>query len=491
LSDRHVVVIGSGPAGAMAARQLVDRGIPVLMLEAGVELPSGLLLRVGERNLIRHIPEHERIVLPRTAQDKSETVWIRNMAPGGLSNQWTGAVPRFAPEDFLEGERLHERYRWPIGYDDLRPYYEVAERVIGVSGEAKDVPNMPTGLIKYPRTLPRDWDPVVAQAESRGQGLAPLPIADGPPTVLVRRGTAFNSYSVIVESLQSSPHFKFVMGAHALELEWSAKDGRVESVLYRDKADGQEKRVAAAAVVLACGPLDSTKLLLNSTSNAFPEGIGNSNGLLGRHLHDHVRDWWVCDLARPISLLASAAYLTRRPFASSAPLMAASWTLGVANQKDRVKSRASLRSTAIGVQVFGTTIPDDRNFVKRSTTRVDAYGRPELDVRMQFDDGAISNVMGARDVLFDLLDSAGYSSSLRPTKTVLTPGEAVHFGGTVRMHESRQYGVTDKWNRVYDAPNVLVCDASCFTTGPEKNPTLTVMAIAARAADRLAHDLKH
>ena len=490
MSDRRVIVIGSGPAGAAAAHKLVSLGIPVTMMESGQALPHGLLLRVLDRNLVRKLPDPERLQLRDEKGATTGALWIQHLGPGGLSNQWTGAVPRFTPEDFVEGERLHERYRWPIRYTDLVPYYEASERLIGVSGGVGDAPNLPAGVITYARQLPQDWRPIAQQAAAQGQGLTPIPIADGPPTMLVRRGTAFNSFSNVVVPLLQSPHFQFLSGAHALELEWSVPDGRVNSVVYHDRNDGQEKRLAASAIVVACGPLHSTKLLLNSTSAAFPHGMGNSGGLLGRHLHDHVRDWWACDLDRPITLLSSAAYLTRRPFDSSAPLIATSWTLGVADTKDRIRSRAGLKSTAVGVQVFGTIVPDERNFVRPSATRNDAFGRPELDVKMAFDTSDVQNVLDARQTLLDLFRSSGYAATVRRAETVLTPGESVHFGGTVRMHESRTYGVTDAWNRVYDAPNVLVCDASCFTTGSEKNPTLTAMAIAARAVDRLAHDLK-
>jgi choline dehydrogenase-like flavoprotein len=490
MTDRRVLVIGSGPAGAMMAHQLVSRGVPVTMLEAGLTPPTGLLLRIADRNLVRKIPPAEVLSDESAPAPERSAVWIRHMSHGGLTNQWTGAVPRFTGEDFTEGARLHERYEWPIRYADLEPYYTIAELLIGVSGQAGDLPNLPSGVITYGRRLPKDWHPMVKQAAARGQGMAPIPIADGPPTMLVRRGTAFNSYSVIVEPLLASPHFRFLAGAHALELEWSAKDGRVRSVVYHDRTDGQEKRLEAAAVVLAAGPLNSTKLLLNSTSPDFPQGLGNSGGLLGQHLHDHIRDWWACDMERPVTLLSSAAYLTRRPFASSTPLLATSWTLGVASTKDRIRSRAGLKSTELGVQVFGTTVPDERNFVRPSATRRDEFGRPELDVRMQFGADEVQTVMDARQRLMELFQDAGCRATLRSAPTVLTPGDSVHFGGSIRMHASPRFGVTDGWNRLYDAPNVLACDASCFTTGPEKNPTLTVMAIAARAADRLAEDLK-
>lgn len=490
MSERRVIVIGSGPAGAMAAHKLVSLGIPVTMMESGQTLPSGLLLRVLDRNLVRRMPDAERHILRNEEGNPNGALWIRHLSPGGLSNQWTGAVPRFAVEDFVEGERLHECYRWPIRYADLQPYYEESERLIGVSGEVGDVPNLPAGVITYERRLPPDWRPIASRAAANGQGLTSLPLADGPPTMLVRRGTAFNSFSNVVVPLLKSGHFQFLSGAHALELESSPTDGRVNAVVYHDRSDGQEKRLTASAIVIACGPLHSTKLLFDSTSAAFPDGLGNSGGLLGRYLHDHVRDWWACDLDRPISLLSSAAYLTRKPFETSAPLIATSWTIGVADTTDRIRSRANLKSKSLGVQVFGTVVPGERNFVRRSSTRTDPFGRPELDVRMTFGDDDVQNVLDARQTLLDLFRSSGYAPEVRRAETVLTPGESVHFGGTIRMHESRTYGVTDAWNRLYDAPNVLACDASCFTTGSEKNPTLTAMAIAARAVDRLAHDLK-
>ena len=121
--DRRVLVIGSGPAGAMAALTLAQEGIPVTRLESGQHVPRGLLVRVAGRNLVRKRP---RIEDPRrhVASDDPAAYWYHALCPGGISSHWAGAVPRFAPEDFDEGGRLDERYRWPISYDDLVPYYQ-------------------------------------------------------------------------------------------------------------------------------------------------------------------------------------------------------------------------------------------------------------------------------------------------------------------------------------------------------------------------------
>jgi choline dehydrogenase-like flavoprotein len=350
---------------------------------------------------------------------------------------------------------------------------------------------LPGGYVRYRNQIPDDWQAVAQAANKFGQGLTTYPLADGPPNLLVRRGTAFNSFTSIVRPLLRSPDFRLRTGAQALQLEWSQKKGKVDGVVYFNRHTGCTERIGASAVVVACGPLGSAKLMHNSVCNEFPDGLGNSQGLLGRFLHDHPREWWSIQLDRPLSLLAPAAYLTRLPYASSPPLMATSWTLGTATIQDRIRSRFGLKGTAVGVQMIGTMIPSAACVAKPSTTKKDEFGLPALDVCIRYSDAEVENVVGARQHLMNLMEDAGCRAIIGPVVPTLFPGTIAHYGGTARMHAKPEYGVVDGWNRVYGAPNVLVCDAACFTTACEKNPTLTVMAIAARAATRLAHDLKH
>ena len=140
--------------------------------------------------------------------------------------------------------------------------------------------------------------------------------------------------------------------------------------------------------------------------------------------------------------------------------------------------------------MFGTTIPQEKYYVKPHHEEKDEFGMAKLDIHISYDDDAICNVVKGRDHLISLLDEAGYSCKVREIVPQLYPGTSVHYGGTVRMHDSPKYGMLDGWNRLHAVPNVMVVDASSFTTGPEKNPTLTAMALATRAAARLAKDLK-
>jgi choline dehydrogenase-like flavoprotein len=487
--DQRVVVIGSGPAGAMAARELVGQGVPVTLLEAGTARPSGRLVRVAGRNVFRQMPEPASPPEDFVRTGHPETMWISNLALGGLSNQWTGAVPRFSPSDFTEGERIDVRYRWPIGYDDLASFYADAESVLQVTASPAEFAALPAGQPRYRRFLPRDWQPVARAAASLGQGLTVLPLADGPDWLVARRGTAFNSFSRIVQGLLASPLFELRTGAQALRLEWSKAGRRVESVLYHDRATGPQ-RVDAAAVVVAAGALRSTKLLFDSACDDFPAGLGNQEGVLGRYFHDHPKEWWVVETDRPLARLAPAAYLTRMPYDASAPLMATSWTIGNASFRDKVLSLAPTTSTQFGVQVFGTMRPTEDRFVRPHPELVDEFGLPQLELSIAFSTEEVDNVVASRERFLAVLAAAGVGAHIRPIEPQLVPGNAVHYGGTARMHASSRYGVVDEWNRVFGVPNVVVCDASSFTTNSEKNPTLTLMAIAARAARRLACDMK-
>lgn len=474
----------------MAALALLKHGIPVTMLESGQALPGGLLVRAMGKNVFRRWPTFEG-PQGHTASGDFRAQWFNVLAPGGLSNYWVGAVPRFAPEDFFEGERLHERYRWPVSYEDLAPYYEQVERLLRIVAGRRDVPGLPAPGVAYGQQLPQQWQRVAASAESFGQGLTPIPIADGPPWLISKHSAAaFNSFTRIVPILQRSPHFQLVLGAHAMSLEWSGKKRCVDSVVYLDRLTGSQRRLAGAAVVVAAGPLSSTRLLLNSTSHDFPAGLGNTHGLLGRYLLDHSQGWCVLETDRALPRFGQSAYLTRTPYCESPPLLAASCTLGRSDstRREKLLSLTPTPSHSFGVVSFGTMVPLPENYV-RLDPATDNLGLPTLDLHIQYQDEVGRAVTTAQERLLAILEEAGYRCTLRD-HVLKPPGASVHYAGTVRMHRSSYYGMLDGWNRLHAVENVVVADASCFTTGVEKNPTLTAMALAARAGHRLAEDLK-
>jgi choline dehydrogenase-like flavoprotein len=352
------------------------------------------------------------------------------------------------------------------------------------------VPILPAGYCDYRHGLPKDWQSVAQAALKYGQGFATMPLADGEPFLLLRRGTSFNSYTKLLAKFANQATFQLITQAHALKLEWDAGERKAVAAIYCDRRTLTHHRVSASAFVVACGPLNSPKLLFNSSCTDHPHGLGNSAGLLGKYLHDHPREWWAVDTETPLTSLSPPAYLTRLPHASSDPLMASSWTIGAFGTVGRIKSRFGQKSKSFGVQVFGTMVPKEEYYVRPAGDHKDEFGFPALDVHIKFEKSVLDNVIKARGHLLQVMEDAGHRATIRDIVPQLVPGTAKHYGGAVRMHASPKYGVADGYNRLHDAPNVLVVDASCFTTGAEKNPTLTVMALAARAADRLARDLR-
>jgi choline dehydrogenase-like flavoprotein len=493
-NQHRVIVVGSGPAGAMAALKLVQCGVPVIMLESGETPPGGILLRVMDKTLFRRVPEVPKYDHYVPGDDPS-AVWVKSLEPGGLSNYWTGAIPRFAPEDFVEGERLHERYRWPIGYDDLARHYDYAEEVLGVVAGELSVPAVPAPSPgRRFRKVPDDWKQLGGFAEKQGQAIIPTPTAGADAWMLKRSGTgaAFDSFSGIVQRLLRSPLFELKLNAHALKLEWSGQKKKLTGAVYFDRRERVEKRVEAAAVVLGAGSLASTKLLFDSACADFPQGIGNERGVLGKFMHDHTMVSYEVHFEKPITATSHSMYLTRNAYEGSVPLMAAGATMFTSRSK-RESINALLGGTTqcMGGGIFGSVIPSEQSNVRPHGTEKDEFGLPKLLMNFRYTEQEKRNVVQAFHALVQVLDAAGHRCRTAPgDPEVWPPGSSVHLGGTVRMHESPQHGVLDRWNRAYAVPNLIVVDASCFTTSSEKNPTLTAMALSARAAEQLAADLK-
>ncbi len=488
-ADEPFVVVGSGPSGAVAADALIAAGADVVLLDAGPAAPGGVVVRAAGNTVFRRMGySHYRT--DRVDERSAGVTWVSSLSHGGLSNFWTAAVPRFAPDDFTEGGRVDERYVWPVGYDELVPYYERAERLLGVT-VGDSIPGVPDPLARHRYSMPDDWTDVIQHAVRNGDGVGAIPMAKGDPWMVARRGTEFSSYHCVVAPLRESPGFELRSHAHVTRLLWSASRGRVDEVEYVDREHGEIRRQRTRGVVLAAGAVDSTMILLRSTSSDFPLGLGNTHGVVGRYLHDHPREWWPATLARPMRALAHPVYIARRPHADSPPLMATSHTIGLVAPRERLKTwvRASTRS--IGVQVFGTMVPQPEIGItlpdRAASPGAMVEQRPVIGLR--YDDAATENIESSRERLVDVFGRAGLDVEVPGPFHELMPGSSVHLAGTVRMHDDPTFGALDRWNRLHDAPNVAVTDLSCFTTGPEKNPTPTAMALSIRAAERLAGDI--
>src|SRR5262245_6005982 len=261
MADDPVIVIGSGPCGAAAAARLTRRGVSVVLLDAGLQAPRGLIVRAAGHTIIRRKGWAAYSQGRQDAASSPEVEWYSSLSLGGLSNYWTGAIPRFAPEDFTEGGRLDERYLWPLTYDELEPYYRDVEAALVVTAGDGPIRNVPNSVHRYSERLPAAWEAIAARARQHGHGVGAMPMAKGQPWMVARRGTEFGSYHCMVEPLRSSSTFRLVTGAQVSRLVWSPHERRVESVEYLDRHQGVRALAPARAVVLAAGAIDSTAIL--------------------------------------------------------------------------------------------------------------------------------------------------------------------------------------------------------------------------------------
>lgn len=470
---------------------LARAGIKVLLLEAGLANASpGLTFRVSGVTLAkRRGPLQQRAGVTRTGDPNASL--FEELAPGGLSNHWSCAVPRFSAQDFEDAARAGLEQTWPVGYAELAPWYSQVEPLLHIAGPTEGTPQLPAPNVRHARRLAADWTSMASLAQRGGRSLLPMPYAYGADSTYTRSGTPFNSFVRLIEPEIARGRIEVRFGARVSSLEWSPSARRVEAVTYRDRQSGAEGRVACRAVVVAGGALNTPQVLLQSKSADFPRGLGNTHDVLGRYLNDHPLGKVVIDVARPISIFP-ASYLTRPELSRpSMPLYAAA-CMQWCSTKDLAKSvlqRHPKRLGTIGFSVFGTMKPRREDYVAVDEKYRGPDGAHGLELNIHHPAEAIPALEQARDAMVELLRQGGYEPNMSVWK-VEEPGNSNHYAGTCRMHSSPEYGMVNGWGRLHAVPNVAVADSSVFTTNPEKNPVLTSMTLAARAADRLAQELR-
>jgi choline dehydrogenase-like flavoprotein len=509
--DGVVVVIGSGAGGGTLSNELAQKGINVVCLEAGGRhLPQDYQNdEWGSFGQISWLDARTTSGDWRVAKDFSGLpAWIVK-AVGGSTVHWAGASLRFQEHEFktqtvygnVHGANLLD---WPIGLSELEPYYAKAEAKMGVT-RTNGIPGLPgnnnykvfeagakklgykkvhTGNMAI-NSQPRDGRPGCQQVGFCFQGC--------------KFGAKWSSAYTEIPNGEATGHLEVRTNAHVLKIEHD-KSGKVTGVLYADK-DGNKHLQKARIVAVAGNSIESPRLLLNSASSMFPDGLANSSGQVGRNYMRHmtasvygvfdkpVRMWRGTTMAGIVQDEAhhdpSRGFVGGFEFETLSlglPFMAAflnpgGWGREFTTALDSYENMA-------GMWLVGEDMPQETNRITLNHDVKDQYGLPAPNVH--FDDHP--NDIAMRNYAWkkgaEIYDAVG------ATRTFPTPPyPSTHNLGTNRMSAKARDGVVNKWGQTHDIPNLFVSDGSQFTTGAAENPTLTIVSLAIRQADYIAREM--
>jgi len=582
--EYDVIVVGSGAGGGMAAYVLACHGIRVLMLEAGrhydpvretpmFQRPIDAPLR-GAGTSDKPFGFYDATVdggwqvpgEPYTSAEGVNFMWWRARMLGGRTNHWGRISLRMGPYDFKPRSRDGLGFDWPLTYDDLEPWYDKTEALVGVYGSNEGLENTPDSSdgILQPPPAPRAYElltkkacdplgiPVIpahlailttqqdADRLSRflwpdnelGQRVTRESMASRAPCFWATpcgRGCAikanFQSPTVCIPPALATGNLTIVTDAMVREVTVDAR-GRASGVSYIDRTTRADRHVSAGVVVLAASACESARILLNSKSPLFPDGVANGSGLVGRYLMDTVgaglsaqipalenlprhaeegasamhlyMPWWLygeqlagrLDFARGYHVEFGGGQ--RMPgYGSFGGLE--SLTEGAYGQRFKEECRRYYGSFMY-FDGRGEMIPNDDSYCEIDPDVVDQWGIPVLRFNWKWSDHELNQARHMQRTFAEIVEAMGgrVLSTVQTdgARAIAAPGQIIHEVGTVRMGDDPSDSVLNQYCQSWDVPNLFVMDGGPFVSNADKNPTLSIMAIAWRSSEYLVEQLR-
>jgi choline dehydrogenase-like flavoprotein len=554
-----VVVIGSGAGGGTTVKVLTDLGINVTLLEAGPMLnpfkdfkEHMLPYEVDHRGAGPHAEHYFGLQQwgyfaapngywnipgePYSVAPDSEFSWFRSRILGGRTNHYGRISLRFSDYDFKPYSFDGLGTDWPIDYQEMSPYYDKAEEFIGITGTKEGIRSAPDGVF-LPPIPPRVHETLVMKAGKK-LGIPVIPSRMAMLTKSVhgraachycgqcgrgcKTASAFSSSQAMIFPAMKTGKLTVITDAMARELIVDAT-GKVSSVSYVDKKTRTEKQIRCRNVVVAASACESARLLLNSKSALFPNGLANGSGMVGRNLTDttgyslsghipaleglprHNSDgiggmhvyipWWLLDKKNKdfprgyhVEIGGGFGMPGLGSFASDGS-QHEGYGSGLKNYvRERYGADISLSGR-------GEMIPNEHSFCETDTSVVDQWGIPTLKFHVRWSDHEIKQAKHMHQTFTDIIEAmggtvTGIAHPEREAKGVSVGGTIIHEGGTVCMGDDPKTSVLNRWCQAHEVKNLFVADAAPFLGNPDKNVTLTIVALAWRTAEHLAGEMK-
>jgi choline dehydrogenase-like flavoprotein len=546
------IVVGSGISGGWAAKELTEKGLRVLLLERGKNIehikdyvnatkpPWAYPHRGGRtRDMIRRYPVLSRdYPLNETNLDfwvnEEESPyteakrfdWFRGYHVGGRSLMWGRCSFRWSDINFEENAKDGIAIDWPIRYADIAPWYSHVERFAGIAGSKEGLPQLPDGEFQpamplncaeelVAERLTKLFDGKRRLISSRTANLSqPLP---GRSACQYRDacwlgcpyGAYFSTQSSTLPAAVKTGRLTLKPFAIASEVLYDRDKKRAKGVRVIDAITNQATDYSAKVVFLCASTLNSTWLLLRSANDVWPGGLGSSSGELGHNLMDH---HFRAGAQGKVEGLDDKYFFGRRPNPSYVPryrnlfgekreylrgfgyeggASRDSWSRAVAELGVGGGFKDSLTEPGqwhFGATAFGEMLPNHENKVTLDETKKDKWGLPVLKIDCAT--GENERLM-RKDMIGDMVEmlTAAGLKNVRPFDEGYFPGQGIHEMGTARMGRDPKTSVLNKHNQVWDAPNVFVTDGSCMVSTACQNPSLSYMALTARAADHAVNEL--
>jgi choline dehydrogenase-like flavoprotein len=544
------IVVGSGATGGWAAKRLSEAGLKVALLEAG--------RAVTAREFTEHVPSFQlkyrnhspEVMRTRPVQrqcyacmdynyewfvndlenpystpaDRPYT-WQRLRVLGGRSLVWGRHSYRLSDVDFKAASRDGYDVDWPFSYADLAPFYDIVEKYVGISGAAEKNEMLPDGQFlpamkmscgevrlrgslqkNFGRTLTIGRVAIVTQPHN---GRAACHYC-GPCERGCMTYSYFSSPFTTVKDALKTGNCTLITDAIVSHVDMDMNANKARGVTFIHRTTKESKQVRAKTVVLCAQALESTRILLNSSTRDYSNGLGNSSGLLGHNLMDHVVGGGASgtfeDLHTPPSAnpphRPNGVYLVRfrnTPKEGKHPHFLRGYgfqggsmpEFNMDAQGIGADYKKAVKTGTYGVSLgaFGESLAKFDNFCEIDPNLKDAWGIPSLRISMAHGRNEAALMRDAGVTAAEMLEAAG-AKNIRLTTGTEMPGMAIHEVGTARMGDDSKKSVLNGFCQSHDVSNLLVTDGSCFVSSACQNPTLTMMAITVRACDHLIDRFK-